>query len=122
MATTFTEIEKNNCFSAYTRSDLNKIRKETINAANSKCAKVRFLQYFQTGQIIVFVSFSINGLKENVQSLDYCSFREETLRFNCFFQLTVNGKGFFLLANAVNSGYRRGESCLSVVFFALFTC
>ena len=26
----FTEIEKNNCFSIYTRSDLNKIRKETI--------------------------------------------------------------------------------------------
>ena len=26
----FTEIEKNNCFSIYTRSDLNKIREETI--------------------------------------------------------------------------------------------
>ena len=26
----FTEIEKNNCFSIYTRSDLNKIRQETI--------------------------------------------------------------------------------------------
>ena len=25
-----TEIEKNNCFSIYTRSDLNKIRKETF--------------------------------------------------------------------------------------------
>ena len=29
-ATIFTEIEKNNCFSIYTRSDLNKIREETI--------------------------------------------------------------------------------------------
>ena len=26
----FTEIEKNNCLSIYTRSDLNKIREETI--------------------------------------------------------------------------------------------
>ena len=26
----FTEIEKNNCFSIYIRSDLNKIREETI--------------------------------------------------------------------------------------------
>ena len=26
----FTEIEKNNCFSTYKRSDLNKIREETI--------------------------------------------------------------------------------------------
>ena len=26
----FTDIEKNNCFSIYTRSDLNKIREETI--------------------------------------------------------------------------------------------
>ena len=26
----FTEIEKNNCFSIYTRSDLSKIREETI--------------------------------------------------------------------------------------------
>ena len=26
----FTEIEKNNCFGIYTRSDLNKIRDETI--------------------------------------------------------------------------------------------
>ena len=26
----FTEIEKNNCFSVYKRSDLNKIREETI--------------------------------------------------------------------------------------------
>ena len=26
----FTEIKKNNCFSIYTRSDLNKVREETI--------------------------------------------------------------------------------------------
>ena len=38
-----------------------------------------------------FVSFSINGLKENVQNLNYCSFWEETFSF-C--QLTVNEKVF----------------------------
>ena len=71
----------NNCFSIFTRSDLNKIRKETIKkllvcltgefmreheAVNSGCAKVRSLQYLQTWQMIVssFVSFSINGLKK----------------------------------------------------------
>ena len=31
---TITEIEKNNCFSIYTRSDLNKIREETIKKYN----------------------------------------------------------------------------------------
>ena len=30
----FTEIEKNNCFSIYTRSDLDKIREETIKKYN----------------------------------------------------------------------------------------
>ena len=30
----FTEIEKNNCFSIYTRSDHNKIREETIKKYN----------------------------------------------------------------------------------------
>ena len=32
----------------------------------------------------LFVSFSINGLKENVMSLNYYSFREETQSFICF--------------------------------------
>ena len=31
----FTDIEKNNCFSIYTRSELNKIRKETIKKFKS---------------------------------------------------------------------------------------
>ena len=31
----FTEIEKNNCFSIYTRSDLSKIREETIKKYDS---------------------------------------------------------------------------------------
>ena len=56
-STILTEPEVNNCFSIFTRSDLNRIRKETIKkrliwltgefmreneAVNSGCAKVRF--------------------------------------------------------------------------------
>ena len=74
----------NNCFSIFTRSDLNKIRKETIKkllvcltgefmreheAVNSGCAKVRSLQYLQTWKMNV--NFSINGLKENTENLNY---------------------------------------------------
>ena len=74
----------NNCFSIFTRSDLNKMRKETIKkllvcltgefmreheAVNSGCAKVRSLQYLQTWKMNV--NFSINGLKENAENLNY---------------------------------------------------
>ena len=74
----------NNCFSIFTRSDLNKIRKETIKkllvcltgefmreheAVNSRCAQVRSLQYLQTWKMNV--NFSINGLKENAENLNY---------------------------------------------------
>ena len=60
----------NNCFSVFTRSDLNRIRKETIKkrlvlltgefmreheAVNSGRAKVRSLQYLQTWQMIVLI-------------------------------------------------------------------
>ena len=85
----------NNCFSILTRSDLNGIRKETIKkrlvwltgefmreheAVNSGCPKFRSLQYLQTWQkanhrfnlfVSSFVSFSINGLKENAENLNY---------------------------------------------------
>ena len=74
----------NNCFGIFTRSDLNKIRKETIKkllvcltgefmreheAVNSGCAKARSLQYLQTWKMNV--NFSINGLKENAENLNY---------------------------------------------------
>ena len=73
----FIEPEVNNCFSIFTRSDLNRIRKETIKkllvcltgefmreheAVNSGCAKVRSLQYLQTWKMIV-KSFCINFCK-----------------------------------------------------------
>ena len=65
-----TEPEVNNCFSIFTRSDLNRIRKEALKkwlvwlmgefmreheAVNSGCAKVRSLQYLQTWQMIVLI-------------------------------------------------------------------
>ena len=63
-----------------------------------------------------FASFSINDWKENVESLNNSPFWEETQSFICFCQLTVNETVFLsLLANAVNSGYDRGERCLSAV-------
>ena len=72
-----------------------------------------------------FVSFSINDWKENVESLNNFPFWEETQSFICFCQLTVNETVFLsLLANAVNSGYDRGERCFicSAVFLAMLTC
>ena len=72
-----------------------------------------------------FVSFSINDWKENVQSLNNSPFWEETQSFICFCQLTVNETVFLsLLANAVNSGYDRGQRCFicSAVFLAMLTC
>ena len=86
--------EANNCSSICTRNDLSRIRKVTIKkrlvwltgkfirehvAVNRRCAKVGSLslQYLQTWHVIVsnlFVSFSINGLKENVESLHHYPF------------------------------------------------
>ena len=63
-----------------------------------------------------FVNFSINDWKENVESLNNSPFWEETQSFICFCQLTVNETVFLsLLANAVNSGYDRGERVLCQV-------
>ena len=74
-STILTEPEVNNCFSIFTRSDLNRIRKETFEkyigwvwltgefmreheAVNSGCAKVRSLQYLQTWQMIILIFLS----------------------------------------------------------------
>ena len=74
---------------------------------------------------VYMISSSIDGSQENVLCLNYCSFSEETLRFICFCQLTVNEKVFccFLqMVSTVDTMYYRGEHCLSVVFFDLLTC
>ena len=69
-STILTEPEMNNCFSIYTRVDLNRIRKETMKktiiliqgwimrehvAVNSRSTTAGSLQYFQTWQIIVLI-------------------------------------------------------------------
>ena len=44
-----------------------------------------------------FVSFSINGLKENAENLNYDPIlRRKVELFICFCQLTVNEKVFFV--------------------------
>ena len=104
----------NNCFSIFTRSDLNRIRKETIkkrlvwltgefmreHEAINRCAKVKSLQYLQTWQMIVLP----NSEKKNRAS--FVSVNSPRLRK---FSLS-------LLANAVNRGYDQGERCLSKCF------
>ena len=114
-----TEPEVNNCFSIFTRSDLNRIRQETIekrvvwltgefmreHEAINRCAKVKSLQYLQTWQMIVLPT------SEKKNRALFVSVNSPRLRK---FSLP-------LLANAVNRGYDQGERCLSQMFFALFT-
>ena len=122
-STILTEPEVNNCFSIYTRSDLNRIRKETMKKRISlihgwihawTCGRKQqmynswiftVLSNMANHSFNFFVSFSINDWKENVESLNNSPFWEETQSFICFCQLTVNETVFLsLLANAVNSG------------------
>ena len=68
----FTEIEKNNCFSIYPRSDLNKIREETIKKYDLIDGSRESLQNFQTWQ---FTSLWLrkqqrNGLNGTVKTLN----------------------------------------------------
>ena len=131
----------NNCFSINTRSDVNRIRKETMKkkkrlvwfrgefmrehvAVNSRCTIIQLDLYsisnMANHSFIFVVSFSISDWKENVESLNNSSFWEETQSFIFFCQLSVNETIFLsLLANAVNSGYDRGERCLSAVHCSL---
>ena len=128
----------NNCFSICTRSDLNRIRKETMKKTISlihgwinawTCSRKQQMHNSWIFTVFsnmanhsfhFFVNFSINDWKENVESLNNSPFWEETQSFICFCQLTVNETVFLsLLANAVNSGYDRGERCLSAVHCSL---
>ena len=88
-------------------------------AVNSRCITTVFSN-MANHSFNCFVNFSINDWKENVQRLNNSPFWEETQSFICFCQLTVNETVFLsLLANAVNSGYDRGERCLSAVHCSL---
>ena len=109
----------NNCFSICTRSDLNRIRKETMKKTISlihgwihawTCSRKQpmhnswiFIVFSNktNHSFNCFVNFSINDWKENVESLNNSPFWEETQRYICFCQLTVNETVFLsLLANA----------------------
>ena len=145
-STILTEPEVNNCFTIYTRSDLTESerkpwKKKTISLIHCRgwirawtCSRKQQMHKSWIFTVFsnmanhsfhFFVSFSINDWKENVESLNNFPFWEETQSFICFCQLTVNETVFLsLLANAVNSGYDRGERCFicSAVFLAMLTC
>ena len=85
----------NNCFSICPRSDLNRIRKETMKkrlvwlkgeflrehvAVNSRCITTVFSN-MANHSFNCFVNFSINDWKENVESLNNSAFWEETQSF-----------------------------------------
>ena len=136
----------NNHFSIFTQSDLNRIWKETIkktiglitltgefmceheavwvdvqkldlyNILSSNMANDSFNLF-----VSIFVSFSIDGLKENAKNLNYnctAQFWEEKWSFICFYQLTAVSMRKF----SCRFFYNQGEHCLSAVFFALLTC
>ena len=128
----------NNCLSIFTRSDLNRIRKETLKkrlvwftgefmgeheAVNSGCAK--FLIFTVSSNMAndsfnLFVSF----LKENAEHLIYYPIlrRKVELYFVSVNSPWMRKFSLSLLANAVNSGYDQGEHCLYPMLLALLTC
>ena len=71
-----------------------------------------------------FVSFIINGLKENAKNLNYYPILRRKVELYLFLSTHREEEKFslLLLANAVNGGYDQGERCLSPMFFALLTC
>ena len=106
----------NNCFSIFTRSDLNRIRKETIKkrlvwltvefmreheAVNSGCSKVRPVSSNMAKDsfnlfVSSFVSFCINGLKENAENLNYYPILRRKVELYLFLSTTVNEIVFFV--------------------------
>ena len=113
----------NNCFSICTRSDLNRIKEETMKKKPISlihgwihawtCSRKQQMHNSWIFTVFSnmanhsfnrFVNCSINDWKENVERLNNSPFWEETQSFVCFCQMTVNETVFLsLLANAVNS-------------------
>ena len=96
-------------------------------AVNSGCAKVVHLSNMANDSFNIFVSsflsFDINGLKENAENLNYYPILRGKVELYLFLSTHRERESFlFLLANAVKSGYDQGERCLSPMFFALLTC
>ena len=87
-------------------------------AVNSRCAKVRSLQYFKTLPIIVLfflVGLRINNWKENFEILNNYPFWEKTQNFICFCQLTMNEKVLFVASCKYSQQRLRSR-------WALFIC
>ena len=98
----------NNCFSICTRSDLNRIRKETMKKTISlihgwihawTCSRKQQMHNSWIFTVFsnranhgfnCFVNFSINDRKEDVKSLNNSPFWEETQSFICFWFACVN--------------------------------
>ena len=134
-STILTEAEVNNCFSIYTRSDLNRIKKETtkttislihgwIYAWTSNRKQQMHNSWIFTvfsnmanHSFNVFVSFSMNDWKENVESLNNSPFWEDTQSFqlasvNSLWMRQFLCRFLQMLSTAAND---RGERCLSAV-------
>ena len=60
-----------------------------------------------------FVSFSINGLKENAENLNYYPILRRKVELYLFLSTHREWEIFFFVAssNAVNSDYDQGERC-----------
>ena len=130
-----TEPEVSNCFSIYTRINLNRIGKETMKKASNlihawihewTCSRKQQMHNswiftvfsnMANHSLNFFVSFSINDWKENVKSWNNSPFWEDThsLWFASVRTHREWDSFLSLLADAVNSGYDRGERCLSAV-------
>ena len=96
------------------------MRKSEIFTVSSNMANGSFYLFVSR-----FVSFSINGLKENAENLNYYSILSRKVDLYLFLSTHRELNRNFslsLLANAVNSGYDQGERCLSPKFFAMLTC
>ena len=107
-------LNNDNCFSIFTRSDLNRIRKETIKkrfvwltgefmceheAVNSGCAKIFTVSSNMANDsfnlfVSSFVSFSINGLKENAENLDYYPILRRKVEPSLFLSTHREGESF----------------------------
>lgn len=130
-----TEIEKNNCFSTYTQSDLNEIRKKTIlkglfwltvqfMSEKCACAIIGSSQNFQiwpvNNSFSLFVSPKKKASKKEKKKFKNCYLNWENL--DLYLLLSFH-KRFFVsfLASSNNGGCDRGGRCFSVSFSALFT-
>ena len=70
--------------------------------------------------VSIFVSFSINSWKENAENLNYYPILRRKVELYLFLSTHREWESFFV-ASWDNSGYdqgeRKGERCLSAVFF-----